>query len=153
MWTAVAASLLEALESGSLAQFEAGFPVVREAINACDSVGRKAAMDALFGDFTRRAIHAGIDRTRFVEWFGPAELLIAPAGRMRGRALYFTAAKGHGRVLGADAVVYFVLWTLIQGQGFRSLVGGQLVEFTPREWQFNGEMKDAAFELVRLAEE
>jgi len=152
MWAAVVANLLEALQSGSLAQFEAGFLVVRDAVNTCDPIGRQAAMEALFGSLTRRAIAAGIDRTRFVEWFGPAEILSAPAGRMRGRVLYFDNAKGRGKVLGSDGVVYFVHFSMIQGPGFRSLDGGQLVEFTPQYGTFNGGPGVAASELARLTE-
>ena len=33
---------------------------------------------------------------------------------MRGRVLYFKNAKGHGRVLGADRVVYFVHFSMIR---------------------------------------
>ena len=110
-------------------------------------------MQALFGSFTRHAIAAGIDRTRFVEWLGSAEILSAPLGRMRGRVLYFDNAKGRGKVLGSDAVVYFVHFSMIHGSGFRSLDGGQLVEFTPQHGSFNGVLGVAAYELVRLAED
>jgi len=152
LWEAVAASLLEALQSGSQAKFEVGFRVVREAVNACDAIGRRAATQALFGSFTRHAIAAGIDRTRFVEWFGPAEILSAPVGRVRGRVLYFDNAKGRGKVLGSDRAIYFVHFSMIQGPGFRALDGGQLVEFTPWPGSFNGVLGVAASQLVRLTE-
>jgi CspA family cold shock protein len=136
----------------NLAEFEAGFRVVRDSLNACVPLGRQAGVSALFGNFTRRAIAAGMDRTRFVDWFGPAHLLSAPAGRIRGRVLYYDKAKGRGKVLGSDRVVYFVHFSMIQGDGFRSLDDGQLVEFTARPGTFNGVPGVAAYDVARLTE-
>ena len=152
MWSAVARALVSKLEGRNPAEFEVAFPIVREAVDACDAIGRQAAMAALFGDFTRRAIAAGIDRTRFVEWFGPADILSAPSGRMRGRVLYFSNPKGRGKVLGSDGVVYFVHFSMIQGPGFKSLDGGQLVEFTPQYGTFNSGPGMGALNVVRLTE-
>jgi len=152
MWSAVAARLLQDLDTRNLAEFEAGFRIVRDGLNACGSLGRQAGVAAQFGNFTRRAIAAGIDRTRFVDWFGPSELLSAPAGRIRGRVPYFDNMKGRGKVLGSDRVVYFVHFAMIQGDGFRSLDGGQLVEFTAWYGTFNTGPGMAANHLVRVTE-
>jgi len=46
--------------------------------------------------------------------------------------LYFNAAKGRGKLLGSNRVVYFVHCSAIRGAGLRSLSGGELIEFTPR---------------------
>jgi cold shock protein len=151
LWAAVADRLLQQIESGHLPEFDAGFEVVRDALLACDAICRDTAMPVLFGDFTRRAIAAGIDRARFVDWFGPAEILRAPSGRVRGRVLYFNNAKGRGKVLGADRNVYFVHFSMIQGSGFRSLAAGQLVEFRPESGSFNGVLGLGAYDL-RLVE-
>ena len=153
MWTAVARSLLHDLESGDLAKFEERVRIVRDALNVSSAAGRQAAMPLLFGDFTRRAIGASFDRTRFVDWFGPAEILEAPSGRMRGRVLYFSNDKGHGKVLGADRVVYFVHFSAVRASGFRSLDGGQLVEFRPERGSFNGVDGFGAYDLTVLAED
>lgn len=147
LWGAVADRLLQQLETEHLSEFDAGFEVVRDALLTCDAICREAAMPALFGDFTRRAIATGIDRTRFVDWFGPAEILRAPSGRVRGRVLYFNNAKGSGKVLGADRNVYFVHFSMIQSSGFRSLAGGQLVEFRPQSGSFNGVLGLGAYDL------
>jgi cold shock CspA family protein len=152
MWSAVATSLLRHLEARNLVQFEAAFLVVRDALIVCEPVGRQAAVATLFGDFTRCAIAAGLDRTRFVEWFGPAELFTASSGRMRGRVLYFNIPKGRGKTLGADRTVYFVHFSMIRGTGFRSLEAGQLIEFTPQFGVINGRDGWAAYDVARLAE-
>ena len=125
---------------------------MRGALNVSTPSVRQAAMPLLFGDFTRRAIAAGFDRTRFVEWFGPEEILKAPAGRMRGRVLYFNNAKGRGKVLGSDGDLYFVHFSMIRGDGFRSLDGGQLVEFSPRSGSFNSIQGVGAYDVARLDE-
>ena len=152
MWSVVAARLLEQLEGGNLSEFEAGFRIVRDALGVCEPVGRQEAVAALFGDFTRRAIALGVDRRRFAEWFGPAEIFKAPSGRMRGRVLYFNNAKGRGKVLGSDRTVYFVHFAMIRAAGFRSLDAGQLVEFTPELLVINGQEGPAASDVARLAE-
>lgn len=138
MWLAVAAHFTQLLALNDLAGFEAGFDVVAEALNICEAPGRQAAMPLLFGEFTRRAIAAGVDRTQFVKWLGPSEILKASPGRVRGRVLYFNSAKGRGKILGADRVVYFCHYSQIRAAGFRSVDGGQLVEFTPQFGSFNG---------------
>ena len=152
LWVVVSDKLLRQLDAGNLAEFEAAFPIIADALRACDARGRGAAMPRLFGDFTRRAIAAGIDRTRFVDWFGPPEILNAPAGRMRGRALYFKDHKGHGRILATDRTVCFVHFSAIHKSGFRSLAGGELVEFTPMYGSFNGETGTIARDVVGVAE-
>jgi cold shock CspA family protein len=152
LWLAVSDALRQCLETGNLAAFEAAFPLVSDALRACDARGREAAMPRLFGDFTRRAIAAGIDRTRFVDWFGSAELLNAKVGRKRGRVLYFKSAKGHGRILATDRTVCFVHYSAIQASGFRSLVGGQLVEFTPVFGSFNDQTGLLARDVACLPE-
>lgn len=121
-------------------------------MDACEPTGREAASAALFGDFSRRAIAAGVDRTRFVEWFVPAALFVAPVGRQRGRVLYFNMAKGRGKVLGADGMVYFVHFSMLRGEGVRSIDGGELVEFTPWFGTFNSGVGWAAFDTTRLTE-
>ena len=110
-------------------------------------------MGVLFSDFTRRAIASGFDRTRFVEWLGPADLLEAPSGRVRGRVLYFNDAKGRGKLLGADGIVYFVHFSALHGDdGYRSLGGGQLVEFTPLHGVINERTGWMAREVEQLKE-
>jgi cold shock CspA family protein len=139
LWSAIAASLLQHLEAGHLSDFESAFPTIHDAVSLCEPAGRQAAVAALFGEFTRRAIGCGFDRTRFRDWFGPDALFTAPQGRRRGRVLYFKNGKGHGKVLGADRVVYFVHFSMmIRATGFRSLEDGQLVEFTPEFSTVNG---------------
>lgn len=81
-WVVVAAWLIEQLEARGVERFESGFRAVSAGLRNCDSMGRQAAATALFGDFTRRAIAAGVERTRFLEWLGPPELLEAPSGRV-----------------------------------------------------------------------
>ena len=152
LWAAAATRLRRQLETGDLAGFEAAFPTVSEAVRACDALGRKAAMPLLFGDFTRCAIAAGIDRTRFVDWVGPEELLKASPDRMRGRVLYFNRSKGRGKILGSDRTVCFVSFAMIREPGFRFLIGGELVEFTPTFGQFNGQIGVLAHDVVRLQE-
>ena len=132
--------------------FDTGFRTVRDALSVSTPSVRQAAMPVLFGDFTRRVIAAGFDRTRFVEWFGPEEIVKAPAGRMRGRVLYFNNAKGRGKVLGSDGHLYFVHFSMIRGNGFRSLDGGQLVEFSPQSGTFNGIRGAGAYDVARLVE-
>ena len=129
VWRAFAAYLLQQLTDGNAAEFEAGFRSVSGVIQSADSDVRQSAMPFLFGDFTRRAIAAGVDRTRFVEWLGPASILVAPAGRARGRVLYFNSAKGRGKLLASDGTVVFVHFSAIAERGFRTLAGGELVEF------------------------
>lgn len=126
--------------------------VVRDGLNACNPLGRQAGVAALFGDFTRRAIAAGVDRTRFVDWLGPMQLVSAPAGRIRGRVLYFNNAKGRGKVLGSDRIVYVVYFSMIEGDVFGSLDAGQLVEFTAWYGAFNSGPGLAAIDLVRLTD-
>lgn len=46
--------------------------------------------------------------------------------------LYFDHGKGRGKMLGGDRRVYFAHFSAIVGTGIRIVVGGQLVEFTPR---------------------
>jgi cold shock CspA family protein len=152
LWLGASDVLRQWLDTGNLAAFETAFPLVADALRQCDARGREAAMPRLFGDFTRRAIAAGIDRTRFVDWFGPPELLNAPAGRSRGRALYFNYHKGHGRIFATDCTVCFVHYSAIPGAGFRSLAGGALVEFTPVFGSFNSETGYLAREVFRLSE-
>jgi CspA family cold shock protein len=152
LWAAVAATLLQDLASGDLDTFETRFRIVSDALKVCPAAGRQAAMPLLFGDFTRRAIAASFDRTRFVEWFGPAEILAAPSGRMRGRALYFDNSKGRGKLLGADGTVCFVHYSFIRASGFRSLDGGQLVEFRPQRGSYNGVEGIGAYDVTPVAE-
>lgn len=152
LWLAVAAHFTQLLASTDLASFEAGFGVVAEALNVCEAGGRQTAMPLLFGDFTRRAIGAGVDRTRFVRWLGPPEILNANPGRVRGRVLYFSNAKGRGKILGADGVVYFCHYSQIQGVGFRSIDGGELVEFTPQFGSFNGVEGFGAYSVACVSE-
>ena len=129
VWRAFAAYLLQQLADGNPPEFEAGFRSLSDVIRSADSAVRQSAMPFLFGDFTRRAIAAGVDRTRFVEWLGPPSVLVAADGRARGRVLYFDPAKGRGKVLTSDGTVVFVHFSAIVGPGFRSLAGGELVEF------------------------
>jgi CspA family cold shock protein len=149
LWAGVGSSLLRYLEANDdQAEFERGFQVVRQAVAICDPRGRRAAAAALFGDFTRRAIAGGIDRTRFVDWFGPAELFKTTPRRVRGRVLYFSNAKGRGKILGINRVVYFVHFSALRGLGFRTAAGGELVEFTP----VNGPQGMEARDVTRLDE-
>ena len=152
LWSATAEALLNWLDKGNLAAFDAAFPVVSGVLRACEARGRDAAMPRLFGDFTRRAIAASVDRTRFVDWFGPAELLIASDGRQRGRVLYFKNDKGHGRILAADRTVCFVHYSAIRGAGFRTLDDGKLVEFTPMYGVFNGATGVIARDVICVPE-
>jgi cold shock CspA family protein len=152
MWTVVASRLLQILDAGDLAEFDRAFRTVGEALGVCEPIGRQIASAALFGDFTRRAIAAGFDRTRFVEWLVPTALFAAPSGRQRGRVLYFNNAKGRGKVLGADRTVYFLTFGMLRGDGFRSTAGGQLVEFTPQFGSFNGVEGWGAYDAARLSE-
>lgn len=149
---AVAGRLLQILDAGDLAEFDNAFRIVGEAIGACEPIGREAASAALFGDFTRRAIAAGFDRTRFAEWLVPAALFEAPPGRKRGRVLYFKNAKGHGKVLGADGTVYFMHFSMLRGDWFRSVAGGELLEFTPEFVTTNAGEQWAAYDAARLSE-
>jgi cold shock CspA family protein len=154
LWSTVSAALLQMLEARDLAGFERAFPIVANALRVCDTPGRQAARPLLFGDFTRQAIAAGFDRTRFVEWFGPAHILSATPGRARGRVLYFKDAKGHGRILGTDGRIHFVHYSMIRGDRFfRTLGGGALVEFTPREGSFNGIEGFGAYDVSCLDED
>ena len=153
LWSSASAALRLCLDSGNLAAFEVAFPLVSDALRSCDARGREAAMPLLFGDFTRRAIAAGIDRTRFVDWFGPDEILQARGARKRGRVLYFKIDKGHGRILATDRTVCFVHYSAIPSSGFRSLTGGQLVEFTPVCGGFNDQSGIIARDLECLPEE
>ena len=66
--------------------------------------------------------------------------------------LYFKHEKGHGKVLGADRVVYFVHFSMIRATGFRSLEDGQLVEFTPQFSTVNAGPCWAANEAVPIPE-
>jgi cold shock CspA family protein len=152
MWTVVAGRLVQILDADDVAEFDSAFLAVGEALGVCEAIGRQAASAALFGDFTRRAIAAGLDRTRFVEWLVPTTLFAAPSGRQRGRVLYFDIAKGRGKVLGADRTVYFVHFSMLRGDGFRSIAGGQLVEFTPQFGSFNAGVGWAASDVARLSE-
>ena len=152
LWSAIAASLLQHLEAGHLSDFEAAFPTIRDAVSLCEPAGRQAAVAALFGEFTRRAIGCGFDRTRFRDWFGPDALFTAPQGRMRGRVLYFNNAKGRGKVLGSDRVVYFVHFSMIRATGFRSIESGQLVEFTRQFAVVNGRECWVANEVMSLSD-
>lgn len=127
LWRAFAGYMLDQLASKNLTEFEAGFGAAASLLESPEV--RRAAMPSLFGDFTRRAIAAGVDRTRFVAWLGPQALLDAPEGRLRGRILYFDDAKGRGKLLASDASVVFVHFSAINGDGVRSVAGGQLVEF------------------------
>ncbi len=129
LWRAFAQYLLDQLASGNGREFDAGFVAVARLLESSGPTLREAAIPFLFGDFTRRAIAAGIDRTRFVAWLGPRALLEAPQGRLRGRVLYFDDAKGRGKLLASDAGVVFVHYSAIAGSGFRSFAGGELVEF------------------------
>ena len=151
-WVVVAAWLIEQLEAAGGERFESGFQAVSAGLRNCDSKGRQAGATALFGDFTRRAIAAGVDRTRFVEWLGPLELLEARSGRVRGRVLYFKDAKGHGQLLGANRTVYFVHFSAFRGIGFRSEEAGQLVEFTPLYGTINDRQGWMARDVERLLE-
>jgi cold shock CspA family protein len=69
-----------------------------------------------------------------------------------GGVLYFDIAKGRGKVLGADRTVYFLHFSMLRGDGFRSIAGGQLVEFTPRFGSFNAGEGWAASDAARLSE-
>jgi hypothetical protein len=148
------------LDAGDLTAFDTAFPVVGQALSACDAPARHAAMPLLFGDFTRRAIAAGFDRTRFVAWLGPAEILIAPAGRARGRVLWFKNAKGHGRILGTNGAIHFVHFSMFRetdlrrtaGGFLRPIDGGELVEFTPQYATFNNGPGFGAYDAVCLNE-
>ena len=153
IWSEVASRLIRDLESLRVTEFERGFQIVRDAIAISEPVVRQAAVAALFGDFTRRAIGAGIDRTRFVDWFGPPQLFTAPAGRVRGRVLYFNLDKGRGKILGSDRVIYFVHFSAILGTGFRSVSGGTLVEFTPCVGVSNAGEGMLARDVERLTED
>jgi CspA family cold shock protein len=145
LWAAVAEQMLRHLEGGRLAEFEAAFAVVREALRSCGPVGRQAAVRVLFGDFTRRSIAANFDRTRFAEWFEPAELFAPSNGRLqRGRVLYFNPAKGRGKILGASGLIFFVHFSAIQDKGFRSLESGELVEFSSIDGPRGLEARDVA---------
>ncbi len=135
-----------------MAEFLEAVPVVGEALDVCTPAGRDEAIGALFGDFTRRAIAAGVDRTRFVEWFRPRRLFAAPVGRVRGRVLYFNNPKGKGKILGSDGVVYSVLFFTIAGPGVRSLEGGHLVEFVPESGLINGQPGFMATDVKKQGE-
>ena len=152
LWSAVAARLVRDLESNDPIAFETAFQIVSDAVNACEPLGRQAAVAALFGDLTRRAIASGFDRTRFVGWFGPGDIFEAPDGRKRGRVLYFDSGKGREKILGADRTVYFVHFSAIRSAGFRSLEGGQFVEFSPLFGNVNGRETWMANNVARLAE-
>jgi cold shock CspA family protein len=152
LWSAVATWLLQQLDAGHLSDFESAFPTIHDAVSLCGPAGRQAAVAALFGEFTRRAIGCGVDRTRFRDWFGPDALFTAPQGRMRGRVLYLNDAKGRGKVLGPDRVVYFVHFSMIRATGFCSLEAGQLVEFTPQFSTVNGRPCWVASEAVSIPE-
>ena len=152
LWSAIATCLLQQLEAGHLSDFESVFPAIHDAVSLCGPAGRQAAVAALFGEFTRRAIGCGVDRTRFRDWFGPDALFTAPQDRMRGRVLYFNNAMGRGKVLGADRVVYFVHFSMIRATGFRSIESGQLVEFTRQFAGVNGRECWVANEVVSLSE-
>ena len=152
MWNAVATSLLRRLDALNMEEFESGFRATAAALGACDAIGREVGTTFLFGDFTRRSIAARFERTRFVEWLGPAELLEAPSGRIRGRVLYYSDSKGRGKLLGADRVVYFFHCSAIVDTGYRSLRGGQLVELTPLYGAINQNMGWMARDVVPLSE-
>ena len=55
----------------------------------------------------------------------------ATVSRVSGEVRQFSDTLGWGFISGDDHVSYFVHYTDISGAGFRSLVTGQLVEFTP----------------------
>ena len=152
MWSAAAGCLLYWLDAGNLDKFESGFRAIGAALSECDAIGREVGIALLFEDVPRRAIAAGFDRTRFVEWLGPAEILEAPSGRIRGRVLYYNDAKGRGKLLGADRIVYFVHFSAIRGVGYRSLRGGQLIEFTPLYGVINERTGWMARDLAALSD-
>lgn len=47
----------------------------------------------------------------------------------RGTVKWFNDAKGYGFITGEDGEEHFVHFTAIQGDGFRTLAEGQVVEF------------------------
>lgn len=51
------------------------------------------------------------------------------AERVRGRVKWFDPKKGYGFITLEDGSDVFVHWTAIQGEGFKTLEEGQLVEF------------------------
>ena len=51
------------------------------------------------------------------------------AKRVRGRVKWFDPKKGYGFITLEDGSDVFVHWTAIQGEGFKTLEEGQLVEF------------------------
>lgn len=51
------------------------------------------------------------------------------AKRIRGRVKWFDPKKGYGFITLEDGSDVFVHWTSIQGEGFKTLEEGQLVEF------------------------
>jgi cold shock CspA family protein len=140
------------LDAADVDEFESLFRAAGVALGVCDATGREVGTTVLFGDFTRRAIAAGFERTRFVDWLGPAEILEGPPGRIRGRVLYYNNAKGRGKLLGGDRVVYFVGFSAIRGSGYRSLRGGQLVEFAPMYGVINERLGWMAQDLAELSE-
>jgi len=56
----------------------------------------------------------------------------------RGTVRWFNDAKGYGFVVGDDGREVFVHYSAIDGQGFRTLVAGQVVDYDeqqgPRGW-------------------
>jgi len=51
------------------------------------------------------------------------------AERVRGKVKWFDPKKGYGFITLEDGSDVFVHWTAIQGEGFKTLEEGQLVEF------------------------
>ena len=52
---------------------------------------------------------------------------------MRGTVKWFNDAKGHGFIVGADGREVFVHYSSISGDGFRTLVCGQIVEYEEQQ--------------------
>jgi CspA family cold shock protein len=62
---------------------------------------------------------------------------VALGGSMTGTVRWFKDEKGYGRITGDDGYVYFVHFSGIEMEGYRSLTEGQRVTF---EW--NGSYAD-----------
>ena len=85
------------------------------------------------------AVRDPLERTRFftevlVEAVASGEggsTASATATRLAGVVNRFSDTQGYGFIDGEDGERYFVHYSRIQGQGFRSLRADQLVEFTP----------------------
>lgn len=54
---------------------------------------------------------------------------------MQGKVKWFSDAKGYGFITGEDEKDYFVHYTAIEGDGFRTLGEGEAVEFTAERAQ------------------